>query len=147
METKIFQPDVELMKNTVAPWHQSLENPAKAQEMTLEGLLKNADIIIYGLYAVLTSEGEAGSADPLLELVDKLAEYGKPLVVVLCGAPYVAEQIYDKVDGIACSFGLGPQTLEAVVELMAGKIPAHAKLPVHVSKRLPRGFSFPVASA
>ena len=68
METKIFQPDVELMKDTVAPWHQSLENPAKAQEMTLQGLLKN-----YSQTHVVAFEGDEENvlADPLLVEYDR----------------------------------------------------------------------------
>jgi hypothetical protein len=48
LEAMNFQPDIKLMKNSVSPWIQSLENPEKAQEIALEGLLKNYGQTEYG---------------------------------------------------------------------------------------------------
>ena len=121
--------------------------PTEHQLYELRGLVNNADLIVFGMYAIRSAEGQKDSAAPLIQVLDLLSEYDKPIVALLSGAPYLAERVYDRVRGIVCSFSISPLTLEAAVDLICGKIQPHAKLPVHVSDRLPRGFSVPVASA
>jgi hypothetical protein len=48
MNKILFKPDIELLKNTVFLWHNSLVDPVKAQEKTLEGLLKTYCQTDYG---------------------------------------------------------------------------------------------------
>ena len=48
MDTQTFELDIDLLKKTVEPWHQSLADPEKAQEKTLEGLLKQYSQTEYG---------------------------------------------------------------------------------------------------
>ena len=124
-----------------------IDQPATEHQLyELRGLIKNADLIVFGMYAIRGAEGQTDAAAPLIQILDLVSEYDKPVVGVLTGAPYLAERIYDRVRGLTCSFSISPLTLEAVVDLMCGKIQAHGKLPLHISDKLPRGFSLPVAS-
>ena len=76
--------------------------------------------------------------------MEKACSYGKPVVAVITGAPYVAAQFPEAVKGIVCSFSVTPTTIEAVVDLMCGKIEQHGTNPVHIDDGMPRGFAAPV---
>jgi beta-N-acetylhexosaminidase len=121
--------------------------PNEHQRYEVEGLVKNADLIVYGLFAIMGSEGKAEGADPMIEFLRFMADLGKPVAVVVTGAPYVAETFYDDVPGIVCSWSINPLAFDAAVDLMAGKIPPHGRLPVEVSERLPRGFAAEIKPA
>jgi len=120
-------------------------DPTEDQVYELEGLVKHSDMVVFGLWAVRSGEAAQGQESPLLEALKKVLSYGRPVVVVISGAPYVAASLPDEVKGIACAFGLTPLTIDAVVDLMAGKIPAQGKNPVHINDAMPRGFAVPVA--
>ena len=117
------------------------------QYYEVEGLIKNCDLVVFGLYAIRSAEGGKDSAKPVLDFLDFVASQGKPTVAVLSGAPFIAERVSKKVKGIACSFSVSPLTLEAVVDLMAGKITPNAKLPVEINEQMPRGFAVDIAPA
>ena len=121
--------------------------PNEHQRYEVEGLIKNADLVIYCIYALVSAEGQKDSADPMLDFLDFVVDQGKPVVVILSGAPYAGARVNEKVRGIACSFSITPLTLEAVVDLMAGKIPPHGKLSVHISDAMPRGFAAAIEPA
>ena len=121
--------------------------PNEHQRYEVEGLIKNSDLVVFGLYAIRSAEGKKDSAAPILEFLDFVVDQGKPVVVVLTGAPYIAQRVNEKVRGIACSFSIGPLTLEAVVDLMAGKIPPHGKLSIHIDDSMPRGFAAAIEPA
>ncbi len=111
------------------------------QYYEVEGMIKNCDLVVFGLYAIRSAEGTKDAAKPILELIEFVADQGKPVAVVMSGAPFMAERISEKVKGIACSFSVSPLTLDAVVDLMAGKIEQNAKLPVYINDQMPKGFS------
>ncbi len=111
------------------------------QYYEVEGMIKNCDLVVFGLYAIRSAEGAKDAAKPILELIEFVANQGKPVAVVMSGAPFLAERISEKVRGIACSFSVSPLTLDAVVDLMAGKIEQNATLPVHINDQMPKGFS------
>ncbi len=150
--------------NDLARWHDMLPNslrryfpdtqftvidqpPNEHQHYEVEGLIKNADLVIYALYAVMGSGGQKDGAEPMLKFLDFIVDQGKPTVVMTTGAPYVAERLNEKVRGITCSFGVTPEAMEAVVDLMMGKIPPHGKLPVYINESMPRGFAADIASS
>ena len=114
--------------------------PTQDQVYELEGLVKHSDLVIFGLWAVRSGEAAQGQEAPLLTTLKAALSYGRPVVVVISGAPYVAASLPDEVRGILCSFGLTPMTLEAVIDLATGTIPAHGSNPVEISKAMPRGF-------
>jgi beta-N-acetylhexosaminidase len=121
--------------------------PTLDQTYELEGLVKNADLVIFMVAAVRSGEAAVGQEAPVLDALRKALGHGKPVVAVITGAPYVAAQLPDAVRAIVCSFSIGPHTLEAVVDLMAGRIPSVGRLPVHISDQLPRGYRVPVRQA
>ena len=118
--------------------------PTADQVYELGGLAKNADLIVFMLAAVRSGEAATGQESPVLEALGKVVACGKPVVVLLTGAPYTAAQLPDDVRAIVCSFSIGPHTLGAAVGLMAGKIPSRGRLPVHINERLPRGFAIEI---
>lgn len=121
--------------------------PSLDQVYELEGLVKNSDLVIFMLAAVRSGEAAVGQAAPVLDALNKAVSHGKPVVAVLTGAPYAAAQLPEAVKAITCSFGISPLTLEAVVDLLAGKLPPHGRLPVHINSSLPRGFMVPIRQA
>jgi|GEM_PF-3076430 len=116
------------------------QNPTADQTFELEGLAKNADVVIFMLAAVRSGEAAVGQEAPVLEALKKTLAVGKPLVAMITGAPYLAGELPDAVAAVVCCFGVSPLTIEAVVDLMCGRIPSIGRLPVHVSDALPRGF-------
>ena len=121
--------------------------PTLDQVYELEGLVKNADLVIFMLAAVRSGEAAVGQETPVLDALRKALSHGKPVVAVLTGAPYVAAELPEAVRAIVCSFSIGPHTLEAVVDLMAGRIPSVGRLPVRISDALPRGYRVDVRRA
>jgi beta-N-acetylhexosaminidase len=115
--------------------------PTKDQIWEIEGLVKNCDLVIFAVHAVRSGEAARGQYAGALEAMEKACSYGTPLVAVITGAPYVAAQFPEAVKGIACSFSVTPTTIEAVVDLMCGKIEQHGKNPVHIDDTMPRGFA------
>lgn len=114
--------------------------PTEDQVYELEGLAKHSDLVIFGLWAVRSGEAAQGQETPLLQALRAVLSYGRPVVVVLSGAPYVAASLPAEVRGIVCSFGLTPMTLGAAIDLAVGNIPAYGSNPVQISDELPRGF-------
>jgi len=118
--------------------------PTLDQVYELEGRVKNSDLVIFMLAAVRSGEAAVGQSSPVLDALDKVVSHGKPVVAIITGAPYLAAQLPNPVQAIACSFSISPLTLEAVVDLIAGKIPSHGRLPVHINSTMPRGFTVPM---
>ena len=121
--------------------------PSQDQVYELEGLVKNADLVIFMLAAVRSGEAAVGQETPILDVLAETVSHGKPVAVILTGAPYLAAQLPEQVRAIVCSFSISPLTLEAVVDLMAGKIPTQGRLPIHINQALPRGFMAPIRQA
>ncbi len=119
--------------------------PTKDQIWELEGLVKNADIVVFAMHAVRSGEAAQGQYAKALEALEASTQYGKPVVAIIMGAPYVAAQIPEKVKGITCAFGVTPTTIEAVVDLMCGAIPAVGKNPVQINDDMPRGMRCDIA--
>lgn len=120
--------------------------PTEHQLYEVEGLVKNADVVVLVIPGQVSAEGTSDGANPLIKLLDDLVEWGRPVIVILTSAPYAAARLNEKVRGIACSFSINPLSFEAVVDLICGKIPPHGKLPVHINDSMPRGFSAPIGS-
>jgi len=123
-----------------ATWAILDQAPTVDQIWELEGVVKNADLVIFAVHAVRSGEAAQGQYAKALEAIEKTVVYGKPVVAVITGAPYVADLLPEAVKGIACSFSVTPTTFEAVVDLMAGKIPAHGACPVHINDKWTHGF-------
>jgi beta-N-acetylhexosaminidase len=121
--------------------------PTRDQVYELGGLVKNADLVIFMLAAVRSGEAATGQESPVLDALGKVVAGGKPAIVLLTGAPYVAAQLPDAVAAVVCCFGISPLTIDAAVDLMAGEIPSVGRLPVHISAALPRGFHVAVPQA
>ena len=110
------------------------EHPTEAQAYEAIGRAKNAELIVVGIYS-------AGLSPELLALLDKISALGKPVVAVLAAAPYEVLRLPHRVRAVVCSFGMGPYSLEAVVNLMTGNLKGKARLPVEISPDMPRGFA------
>ncbi len=120
------------------------QGPTRDQLYELEGLVKNADLVVFLLTAVRSGEASVGAESGLVEALRQAVSYGRPTLVILTGAPYVAARLPEEVGGVVCAFGIAPTTLEAAVDLAAGRVAAHGRLPVEVSDALPRGFQVAV---
>ncbi len=116
------------------------QSPSEDQVWELEGLCKNADLVIFLLTAVRSGEASVGAEQGLVGALQKAVSYGRPTAVVMTGAPYVAAQLPAEVAGIVCAFGINPLTLDAAVDLMCGELAQHATLPIDIDDRLRRGF-------
>ena len=121
--------------------------PTLDQTFELQGLAKNANVVVFMLAAVRSGEAAVGQEAPVIDALRKVVAVGKPVVALITGAPYLAAELPDEVRAVVCCFGISPLTIEAVVDLMAGKIPSHGRLPVHVNEAMPRGFRVDVRHA
>ncbi len=69
------------------------------------------------------------------ELILKLAETGKPLIVVLItGRPYILTEIVDKVNAIVECWFPGEETGNAIFDMLFGKFSPSGKLPISFPK-------------
>ena len=122
-------------------WGTALDQaPTGDQTFELQGLAKNADVVIFMLAAVRSGEAAVGQEAPVIDALRKVVAVGKPVIALITGAPYLAAELPDEVQAVVCCFGISPLTIEAVVDLMAGKIPSHGRLPVHINDAMPRDF-------
>ncbi len=116
------------------------QDPTRDQIFEMEGLAKNSDVVIFTLFAVRSGEAAQGQYDRVLEGLNNIMDLGIPVIVIITGAPYLAAELPKAVRGIACSFSAGPDTFEAVVDLMCGKIKPEGTLPVHINEKWTYGF-------
>jgi beta-N-acetylhexosaminidase len=123
------------------------QEPSRDQVWELEGLCKNSDLVIFQLVSVRSGEASVGAEQGLLGALAAVVGHGRPVAVVITGAPYVAARLPAAVRGICCAFGVTPLTMEAAVDLMCGRIPQHAKLPVDIDSTLRRGYRVEVPRA
>ncbi|MBD3315657.1 MAG: hypothetical protein GF344_07715 [Chitinivibrionales bacterium] len=127
-----------------ARWMILDQAPTKDQIWEIEGQVKNADLVIFAVHTVRSGEASQGQYAKTIEAMEKACSFGKPVVAVVTGAPYVAALFPEAVKGIACSFSVTPPTFEAVVDLMCGKIQMHGKNPVQINDAMPRGHAAPI---
>ena len=113
------------------------EAPTKYQAYEAVGRAKNADAVVFGIYS-------AGASDSLLELLNDIAGLGKPVIAVITNSPFWVTRLPDEVRGAVCTFGISTFSFNAVVDVIAGKAVATARLPVDLSRRVPSRFSVAV---
>jgi len=108
---------------------------------------KDADLIILAIGGDESTSREAwseihgGDRDDITligqqkELVDALAETGKPMVsVVISGRPIALTNVEDKLDAILYGWILGQETGTAVADLLMGDANPSGKMPVSVPR-------------
>jgi len=110
-------------------------------------IAKDADLIILAIGGDESTSREAwseihgGDRDDITligqqkELVDALAETGKPMVsVIISGRPIALTNVEDKLDAILYGWILGQETGTAVADLLMGDANPSGKMPVSVPR-------------
>lgn len=92
-----------------------------------------ADILIIGAYAkVVINRGSVGLEDRYVEFVRQLEQFGKPVVLVSFGSPYLIKQ-FPRVAANVCCYGATEANQRAAALLLTGQGSFKGKLPVTVT--------------
>lgn len=106
-------------------------------KVNFKGVINSSEDFVYvviPIYAkVKMKSGTVGLPKTQLELINKLIEKGKTVIVISFGNPYLLKSFKD-VDTYICAYGDGISTIDAAIKALFGEIPFKGKLPVTISE-------------
>lgn len=93
----------------------------------------NSNVVIIPIYAkVKIMTGTVGLPQSQLDLINKIAETGKEVIVISFGNPYLIQGFPD-VPAYICAYGDGESSISATINAIFGEIPFKGKLPVSIT--------------
>jgi len=117
----------------------------------LENLIKtteNDEKIIVGLFEITKANAQIenrkfdsqnfGIAPATLELIRRLQERGKKVILAVFGTPYSLKH-FEEVPTIIMAYEDDPDAQKAAAKIITGELTAKGKLPVSVSEKFPEG--------
>lgn len=100
--------------------------------------LRNVDQILVTLLVRIKMHKDLSTIDPThAELLKRLHQQGKKLVVAGFGSPYLPD--YESISTYLCAYGYGSISQTAAADGIWGRAPISGKLPVNLNKSYPRG--------
>jgi beta-N-acetylhexosaminidase len=103
-------------------------DPGQAELSALREGLAGVPLAIIGTVDALTHPGQA-------RMVDSLVANGVPIIAVALRTPYDLAA-YPSVQSYACTYGIQPANLLALVDALTGRIPFRGQLPVRLESAL-----------
>ncbi len=108
------------------------EEPSERQIMDAVEQAGQSDVILLALYLRLQAgRGEAGLFPMQADLVQRLLNLDRPVVLVTFGNPYAASTFRDS-DAILVAYDQSLETVHAAVRVLSGLQPAPGRLPITV---------------
>jgi beta-N-acetylhexosaminidase len=99
----------------------------------------SSDVIIAALFSSLRAEkGSVGLDDKHVQLIHKLSEGGRPVIIISFGSPYMLKN-FQEIDSYLCLYRNTPQTQVIAAKAVFGEIDIMGKLPVSIPGICPLG--------
>ncbi len=112
--------------------HRLLRPDAPPRETDrLFALAEQHDVIVVPVYQSVRRWTRAGLPEAQRRLVNRLVAFGKPVVLVAFGNPYLPLDL-DRPQAEVVAYDAHPRTQRAVADALTGQHPARARLPVSV---------------
>lgn len=106
--------------------------PRREALNALRDSLRGAGVIVFAVHiSVVNASGSIGLSDEQLRISTQAGEQRIPHVLLSLGTPYVLEAL-PAAEGMICTYGDDPASIDAAVRALAGDISPRGKLPVSI---------------
>lgn len=95
-------------------------------------------VLVSAFVAVRANKGTADMIPPQADLIRRLQEAGRPVIVVSYGSPYLLEQ-FPGVPAYVCAYGAAESSQRAAVAALFGEFDVRGQLPVSLPGLYPLG--------
>ncbi len=98
----------------------------------LRDSLKGIDVVVFAVHiSAVNGTGKISLSDAQQQFIDRIAVSKLPRVLISLGTPYAMTAI-PAAEGMLCSYGDEPASVQAAVRALAGEIDPRGRLPVSI---------------